>query len=154
MSTDSVTPLRFFHVSFYHRDTGLFNGIKLMSSDETAVKLNTPEDHLAIAGHHDHLSRRVDLESGQVVPYQPPSPSDHHMWEAATERWVLNDDRQLKIAAHRDALSKIAILEASQPRYIREHTLGTNPKALERLQAIEDEIVELRKSVIQELCAS
>jgi hypothetical protein len=60
----------------------------------------------------------------------------------------------LKIAAHRDALSKIAILEASQPRYIREHTLGTNPKALERLQAIEDEIVELRKSVIQELCAS
>jgi hypothetical protein len=34
---------------------------------------------------------------------------------------------------------------------LREQTLGTNPKAMERLQAIEEEIVELRKSVMQEL---
>lgn len=140
--------------SFYHKDTRLFDGRHYMTSVEQHVALYTPPDHVAIAGHHDHLSKRVDISTGEVVDHQPSQPTENHVWDDVTKRWVIEPGYKVKLAAHRDALAKIEMLEASQPRYIREHTLGTNPKALERLHAIEDEIVELRKAVMQELCAS
>ena len=146
--------VRFFHRSFYHKDTGLFNGIQFLTSDESTVALNTPPDHIAIEGHHDCLSRRVDVDTGNVIPYQPPQPTEHHVWRNGIERWVLSDERQSALDAHKRALSTIANLETLQNRFMREHLLGSNPQALDRMKAIEDEIVELRKSVIQELCAS
>lgn len=137
--------------SFYHKETGFFNGRTFSSTDETAIERNTLEQHTAIEGNHDHLCRRVDLSTGKIIAYQPTRPSENHEWNPSTERWVLSSEYQSKLDAHHQALRKIAMLEVSQPRYIREHTLGTNPKALERLQAIENEIIELRKSIMQEL---
>ena len=51
----------FRHVSFFHRLTGLLNGVHFLASDANIVALNTPPDHIAIDGHHDHLSKRVDV---------------------------------------------------------------------------------------------
>jgi hypothetical protein len=49
------------YVSFAHKDTGIFDGVHLTVSDDAVVSLNTPADHLAIEGHHDPLSKRVDV---------------------------------------------------------------------------------------------
>lgn len=38
-------------------------------------------------GTHDHLSKRVDLTTGQIVDYQPPQPSGEHEWNGASRRW-------------------------------------------------------------------
>ena len=138
--------------SFYHKDTGLLNGQHFCTSDEQNIALNTPPDHIAIDGHHDHLSKRVDITTGEVIDYQPPQPSKHHEWNDDTKRWVINADRQAKIDAHHVALQKIDTLEATQNRFLREVHLGVNvEKATARLKAIEEEIVELRKSIMQEL---
>src|ERR1700675_463680 len=73
-------------VSFFHKDTGLFNGEQLFASDETAIAANTPPDHIAIEGHHDHLSKRVDLAAhlrwealhDKVAQLQPQDRSQRH----------------------------------------------------------------------------
>lgn len=139
-------------VSYYHKSSGLLTGSLYTFSDDLAVALNTPDDHIAIDGHHDHLSKRVNIETGDVVDYQPPCPSEHHEWNDDTKRWVINADRQAKLDAHHGALQKINTLEATQNRFLREVHLGVNvAKATARLKAIEEEIVELRKSIMQEL---
>ena len=67
----SPAPSKTFYraVSFYHRETGLFSGNHLVASDDNAVMLNTPPDHIAIDGHHDHLSKKADITTGEVVDY-------------------------------------------------------------------------------------
>jgi hypothetical protein len=47
----------------------------------------------------------------------------------------------------RVALAKISVIEASQARAIREHLLGDSGATL-RLQAIDDEIVQLREQLV------
>jgi hypothetical protein len=132
-------------VSFYHRETGLFDGQHLIASGEASVKLNTPPDHIVIDGHHDHLARRVDLQTGEVVDYQPPRPSDEHDWNATTKRWQINTEIQQRKFARASALAQIATLEASQHRPMRELMRDpTNAEARKRLDAIEAEISELR----------
>lgn len=53
-------------VSFYHKETGKLHSNKLMASDDSMVDMNTPIDHVAIDGHHDHLSNRVDVTTGEI----------------------------------------------------------------------------------------
>jgi hypothetical protein len=83
-------------VSSYHKETRLLNGSHLLASDDAAIALNTPPDHIAIDGHHDSLSKRVDVANPEtidvyvtsdqsdiptkvtrykVVDYEPPAPS-------------------------------------------------------------------------------
>jgi hypothetical protein len=134
-------------VSFYHRETGLFNGNHLIASDDAAVKLNTPLDHIAIDGHYDHLSKKVDVESGQVVDYQPAPPSAEHEWNTSTRRWQLRAAVAECQQRHAAALARIAALEAAQHRPMRE--LAVNSQSVEarkRLEAIESEIASLRAS--------
>lgn len=77
--------------SFYTVSNGLITGIEYAGPDEYLAQ-NTPENCAAIEGSHDWQCRRVDLQTGQVVPYQPPAPAaDQYTtwaWDAAIERWV------------------------------------------------------------------
>lgn len=115
-------------VAFYHKETGLLNGMRFMASDDELIALNTPPGHIAIEGEHDHLTKRVDVTTGEVIDYQRPAD------ELAAD--VKTDGRVT-------ALMMIASLEASQHRAIREAALG-NPGAAARLQSIDDQITALR----------
>lgn len=146
--------------SFFHRETGLFSPVQLTVSDDLLVGLNAPSGHAAIEGHHDHLSKRVvftvekkiDEETGEpievqvpsVVEYQPPQPSSGHEWSEEAKRWRLSAAAAEKINRSTGALARIAQLEASQHRRLREYAIGT-PGAFEALKAIDDEIQSLRE---------
>lgn len=134
-------------VMFYHLDTGILRPSHFTTSDDSLVELNIPDNHAAIEGHHDHLSRRVDLAAGIVVDYQPPQPSADHEWNADIRRWQLTAAAQAKADAREAALARIAFLEgAPSRRAAREHALGYDG-ALARLKTIDDEIIALRQKL-------
>lgn len=137
------------HVTFYHKDTGMLNPLSVMVTDDDAVRLNTPADHIPIdhpvGGQLDHRSQRVDIASGNVVEYQPPRPSDDHEWNANTRRWELSEDAASREAARSSALKQIRSLEASQDRAVREALIGRG--GLDRLRDIDSQISELRKQL-------
>jgi hypothetical protein len=134
-------------VSFYHAATGLFHPASLTVSDETVIALNTPPDHAVMEGAHDHLSRRVDVATGEVVDYQPPTPSADHAWDANLKRWVLDPVAQERAARRQGLQGMIQHLERNvQPRALRELALGQDG-ARERVQKLEDEIAALRRDL-------
>jgi len=137
------------HFGFHHRDTGLLHQRTLMVDDLSplaSATLSAPPGHVPIEGVFDHLSQRVEIATGQVVGYQPPQPSADHEWNASTKRWCLTAATVAKQAARQAALARIAALEASQPRTLREAALG-HAGALDRLAAIDTEIAALRAAL-------
>lgn len=86
--------------SYYYPDSGFFSGNTFMGPESAAIG-NAPPGTVAIPGCHDHLCRRVDLTTGEVVPYQPPPPADTDLvtwaWNTMTERYVAEPT----LAAHR-----------------------------------------------------
>ena len=132
-------------VSFYHRETGIFNGRHLMVSDPAMIPLNTPPDHIAIDGdHYDHQTQRVDVVTGKVIDHIPPQPSEDHEWNAISRRWQVKAEITARQQARRAALGRITELELKALRALREHALG-KPGAHERLSAIDSEISQLRQ---------
>jgi hypothetical protein len=131
-------------VSFYHRETGMFNGRHLMVSDPAMIPLNTPPDHIAIEGdHYDPLTQRVDVSTGKVIDHIPPKPSDDHEWNGISRRWELRPEITAKQLARKAALARITELELKALRALREHALGKEG-AHERLTSIDGEITALR----------
>jgi hypothetical protein len=129
--------------SFYHKDTGLFDGRVFTTDDEGSLQRNGRADHVVIEGAHDHLSKRVDIATGLVIEYQPPKQSNDREWNAKTKRWELTAavvDLASKRAA---AAARIAQLDVSSVPILREYALGING-ASEKLRAINDEIAALR----------
>lgn len=132
--------------SFFHRESGALHRNVFSTDDETQLESNTPKDHAPIEGQFDHLSQRVNIESGKVIDFIPQPPSADHVWNPETKRWqpsAAARDREAKTAA---ATSRIAQLEASQHRHVREHCLGVAGAAA-KLQAIDDEIFSLRSQL-------
>ena len=149
-------------VSFFHKETGMFNGNHMIVSDDSVLALNTPPDHIVIDGHHDPLSKRVDLAAPpelvddinqygvimgkrivhKVVDYVPPQPSVDHEWNAATKRWALNAATVAKAQRGATAASRIAQLVEGQHHWTRRHILG-DKTALEQLREIDDLIAVL-----------
>jgi hypothetical protein len=123
-------------VNFYHKETGVLNGTHLLASDDGAVALNTPTDHIAIDGHHDHSSRRVDVATGELIDYQPPSPGVDYEWNADTKRWQLSAAVEAWQAARSTALAAITVLEGQGIRAMRELALG-QVGAADRLAALD-----------------
>lgn len=146
-------------VSFAHNETGIFNGVQLIATSDELVALNTPADHVAIDGHHDHLSKRVlitahDLEDHgkqwteyecEVVDWIPPPPSNYHdVWNPSTKRWELNAEETARQQRSNAARVRIAELEAAQHQALRQHALDA-PGARETLKGIDDEINSLQE---------
>jgi hypothetical protein len=138
--------------SFYDEITGLFSGRRFSGSERLIVK-STPAGMRAIEGRFDRLSQRVDIATGAVIDFQPPAPDNDHEWREnvvnGRPRWVKK--ASVRAAEQRDkaARSRIAELEASQQRAIREHLLG-DAAAAQRLRDIDDEIKSLRSDLIRE----
>jgi hypothetical protein len=148
--------------SFYHRESGAIHPKVFSTDDATQLRANTPADHLPIEGHHDPLSKRVDVTVPpelvddinrygcavgkrfvhKIIDYQPPAPSADHEWNAETKRWQLSAAVQAKAQARAAAAARIAELEASQHGVVRDLLLG-GAAARPRLQAIADEIERL-----------
>lgn len=132
------------HVSFYHKETGAIHPNCFFSTNERAIALNTPAGFAVIDGHLDCLSQRVDVATGKVVDYQPPSPSADHEWNAATKRWQLNAAASAKASAALAARLRIGEIEQLSTRLARQCILGING-AREALAALEAEVTQLEK---------
>jgi hypothetical protein len=72
--------------SIYHLSTGLFAGV-ILSCPSDQLLINIKDGMGCMLGEHDHLSQRVELGSGLLMDYQPPSPSPGHFWNASSKRW-------------------------------------------------------------------
>ena len=129
--------------SFYHPETGQIHRQAFGTDDARMLKANTPAGYVATPGCLDPLSQRIDVTTGEVVDYQPPSPSPDHEWNATTKRWQINAAVTAKAEAHRSALASIAALETSGVRAVRELALG-QAGALDRLKALDIEIAAQR----------
>lgn len=77
--------------SFADERTGVLTGA-VFSGDDGLLSLNTPPGCVAIPGQHDHTRVRVDLATGELVPYHPPAPAADEWqtwsWDAEAWRWV------------------------------------------------------------------
>ena len=129
--------------SFYHPETGQIHRQAFGTDDARMLKANTPAGYVATPGCLDPLSQRMDVATGKIVDYQPPSPSIDHEWNATTKRWQINAAVTAKAEAHRSALASIAALETSGVRAVRELALG-HAGALDRLKALDIEIAAQR----------
>jgi hypothetical protein len=139
-------------VSFYHKVTGVLHAVQVIASSDEVVALNTPPEHLAIEGHHDPLSKRVDVTTGAVVEHQPPAPSTDHAWNDETKRWALKPEIAVAQARRAAALTQIATLEASQQRAMRELLIDLNDAtAKQRLLDIDEQIGALRSGLASEI---
>lgn len=132
------------HVTFFHKDTGMLHSLSVMVSDETAVKMNTPPDHVAIdhprGERLDRLCQRVDVTTGSVVSYQPPRPTEEHEWNG--RRWQISAAAKAREHLREVARAEIIALEISQARAVREAILGGG---VDKLREIDSRITELRK---------
>jgi len=73
--------------SIYDLQTGLFTGVTV-SCRPQHLSANVPDGCGCLLGEYDALSQRVNTETGDVVDYVPPRPSDRHEWNDAIKRWV------------------------------------------------------------------
>lgn len=140
--------IRTFHV--YNKVTGLFTGKTMRMQDAPdlektiAGSLQDAEDAL-YEGDTDPASYRI--VNGRPVAWQPPAPSEHHVWNHHIRRWHPGPEMEADAAAQRD----IATAEAIQHRATREaliHLLGAEHPLARKLVAIEDTIAVRRTKLI------
>lgn len=133
---------------FYRLTDGTFTRARLCTSDPALAVANTPPGCGAYAGDVDPDSQRVDIETGEIVDWQPPRPSDDHEWDADRRRWEMSPAAAKREAERIDAQRRIDALEQSQLRPLRELLLDqTSETARARLAEINAEIVTLRPAV-------
>lgn len=142
----------------YDPATGIFDGRRFSSSDDSAIEINR-RGLVAFEGDIDYLSQRVDVATGELVDYQPPSPDDDHEWihdddqGHRVRRWVLKPEAIEQRARQAVARSRIAELGRKTERATREFLLGIVPTVEDRaagamtLQEIENELAQLRLEV-------
>lgn len=99
-------------VYFYHEGTGVFTG-RVFHGPAKAIELNTPPGCRAYVSDDsvDTLSHRIDLETGKLVDYKPPAPSDTEFetwrWDDEMRRWVAEPTTAAhwrRVRAERDRL--------------------------------------------------
>ena len=142
--------------SIYNRGTGFFTGGVVAHNDNSVFGKLEPELG-EVEGQHDHLSKRVDLATGEVIEWQPPAPPDTDLetfeWDALSEpkrpRWRARPTAKALVRAENAAIvAQIEREEAKQTRSIRELALTPSSKpAKDALQAIENKVAELRATL-------
>lgn len=127
----------------YSKKTGFFTGNAVHTDNvnvdvQDLVKANFGEDFAGITGVTDHQYQKVDLETGQVVPHQPPKPSHNHEWDG--QRWQLTTVAVNRQKACADARARVQELEMKVlPRLLRQHALGVDGTR-QQIQDLHDEI--------------
>lgn len=78
-------------ISIYSLETGLFTG-HAVSGPVEFLPSQIPDGMGGKLGRYDHLSQKVDLETGEVVDYQPSAPESDGLlewtWDAQSKRWA------------------------------------------------------------------
>lgn len=125
--------------TLYDAATGMIRPGALTCSD-AQIAANVPEGYAALEGAFDPLSQAVDLNTGQVVDYQPPAPADDELrtwaWDAETKRWAA----QPTLAALKDA--KLAEIKAAReaaidaPKATSFGTFDATPEARANIAAV------------------
>lgn len=134
--------------SFYRLADGIFTSATYAASDDTHLSVNTPSGCSAIKGSFDLLSQRVDIETGEVVDYQPLRPSTDHEWNMETKRWQLTAEAQAIDNADRQARAELVRLDAQSHRYVAESVAGViDDEGKRRLSAILARKEMLRKQL-------
>jgi hypothetical protein len=137
------------HVHIYDLKTGLFTGnshhtnVKDPAAVAAFIDESTPPGHGAYVGKYvDYLSKKVDVQTGLLVEYQPPQPSRKHVWNLESKRWQLKSRDQRE-----QTLKRIAELESSTHRAVRE-TLIRACEAVDALkEAVASKSPEVREAV-------
>lgn len=79
------------HWTFYDQATGRFTG-RSYSGTEDYLGHNTPAGCSSLPGHFDHARQCVDLNTGEVIDWQPPRPDDTadetFDWDGDGCRWA------------------------------------------------------------------
>lgn len=128
--------------TLYDRATGMFTPSYYFGNPA----LHETEGFAAMEGHHDHLSRKVDPATGEVVDHQPPQPDDRHEWDGTAKRWVPNAATRAHQSALLAAVTRTAELEAPERHLVRRLTLDpSDAEARRALAAIDDELARLNK---------
>lgn len=139
-----------FEFSFYRSSDGYFDDLQFSTQSSDALsqlQYLTPPGCVAIAGTHDPLSRRVNLETGHIEEYRPEKPDADHEWlhddpvtGARIRRWVLKPEiaeQRAKLAA---ADSAVTALDLKLIRPIQELLLDPkNAAARAKLQELSAE---------------
>lgn len=120
----------------YDKRTGVIRACFDTPADQVAQ--NILEGEGVYFGKADDALHRVDITTGQLVSVETLDPGDGSIWNQVRRRWIAPAD----MARQREAQTKekIRVLEAKQHRRVRELLAESDPQ----LQAIEDEIAELR----------
>lgn len=144
--------------SIYKKSTGQFTGV-IIRVPESDIAGNLGPDEAVKEGAFDHLSQRVNVETGEIVDWQPDPPDGDHYWmhddEAGNRvrRWVLRADEVTRRARRDAARARINELDRKVPRALLEHALGIVPTQDDRaagamtLQEIQGELASLRPEV-------
>lgn len=89
---------------FYALETGLFTG-RWIDCPTDHVQANTPEGCGAAQGVADWQAQCVDLQTGQVIDWQPPAPASDAMrtwsWSEQARRWIAVPTQAAHAAAAR-----------------------------------------------------
>jgi hypothetical protein len=80
-----------------------------------------------------------------VVDFRPPQPSTDHFWNTDSKRWTLSASAQAAQEQRGHARARIAALVASQHDLVRKLILAPDELARTQLQAIDNEVAELRE---------
>lgn len=107
---------------FYVAATGVLTGDNYVGADLAG---NTPEGCLAIEGVTDWQAQRVDLQTHELVAWQPPAPASDALqtwaWDSAVMRWTpVPTLAALKAVRLARLQQQIEAQEAAQARPVRE----------------------------------
>ena len=107
--------------SIYALADGAFTGRTYEGAAEGILDmLRLYPDHGFVLGEHDPLSQRVDVQTGEVIDYQPAQPGPRYVWDGATKRWVyVPGDAEALYHAQQDALERVNRHYAQALSYIR-----------------------------------
>lgn len=132
--------------SFASVETGRFSG-RTFSGSAKLLRLNTPAGHIAIEGHYDSRTQRVDVVALEAARGDHSPPSD---FVVAYQRPQIETDAEQQASRDRQARQRIDELERAQRRPVRELLIDpTNVAAKQRLAEIDAEIAVLRSDLVQ-----
>lgn len=137
------------HYRYFDETSGFLHPliVKATSADDVAA-MPAPPGHKLIEGEFDYLSQRIDVRTGSIIDYLPPPPSVIHEWNDKTRRWEIPLAVRERQSARAAALARIAALEVSQARPLRDLVRDpANVEARNRLDAIDAEITALRSNL-------
>lgn len=148
----------------YHDANGKILGPPLTASNYTpafAVANSPPTatGFIATEEHVDWLARMVDVGTGKVIDYQPPSPGANFGWNINTRRWEVTAAVRAQMAKDAAAKSLIADQESRSLRTMREAILALPVAGLlgalipsdvrTRLKAQDDAVTAKRQDIMK-----